>query len=311
MKFDLAKDSAFKQLFFFLAMIFVSGFLFTFLGTVIAVLLEGGNVIETLLQGADFTTLQMKIIQASSHIGLFLVPSLLYAYLSGKGIWTYLHIKSLPAYTMILMSIMLLVLSIPLIALLNEWNMAMKLPAFMSGLENWMKNMEEQAREATLSFLSTDRPIIYISNLLVFALLPALGEELVFRGVLMQIFSRFMKNIHLNILFTAFLFSALHLQFYGFIPRFAIGIMLGYLLVWSGSLLLPMLFHFLFNSTTITAYYLFHSNAIEQNPDELGITHKLAYLGLNVALLLIIFWWFKRRSVGPIMEMKESLRPRD
>src|SRR5207344_1198984 len=93
-------------------------------------------------------------------------------------------------------------------------------------------------------------------NLFIIAFLPALGEELFFRGMMQKLFSQLTKNNHLAIIITSIIFSAIHLQFYGFLPRMVLGIFLGYLLVWSGSLWLPILAHFVNNASAVLFTFL-------------------------------------------------------
>jgi membrane protease YdiL (CAAX protease family) len=92
-------------------------------------------------------------------------------------------------------------------------------------------------------------------NLLVIAIVPAIGEELLFRGYLQQSFSNWLSNPHVAIIVTAVLFSAIHLHFQAFLPRFILGVLLGYLFYWSGSLWLPILAHFANNAQAVIISY--------------------------------------------------------
>jgi len=131
---------------------------------------------------------------------------------------------------------------------------------------------------------------------LVLAILPALGEELVFRGFLLRYFSNFIRNIHVNIFLVALLFSAMHMQFYGFLPRFALGLMLGYLFVWSGTLWLPVLVHFLNNSIPVVVYYLVAKGTLSVNPDDFGNTSSLWIIVVNAIFIAGAFIWFDRQK---------------
>ena len=92
----------------------------------------------------------------------------------------------------------------------------MHFPDWLSGMENWMLDKEESAQELTESFLVMNSVGSLVFNLIMIALLPAIGEELIFRGIFQRIFAEWTKNIHLGILLAAILFSAMHFQFYGF-----------------------------------------------------------------------------------------------
>ena len=133
-----------------------------------------------------------------------------------------------------------------------------------------MKASEEQAAALTEAFLKMSTPGELIFNLFMIALIPAIGEELLFRGIVQNIFSRWLKNNHAAVWFTAILFSAMHMQFYGFIPRLMLGAMLGYLLVWSGNLWWPIIAHFVNNAAAVIFSYLFQNKFIDLDPDTIG-----------------------------------------
>jgi hypothetical protein len=257
-------------------------------------LLYGSNIISQLDGSTPESIAAMKIIQAGSHIGLFLIPSLLFARLSGMPIGKYLSTTKLPDARFVLMAIAILAISLPIITLLMQWNMSLELPNWLSRVELWMKNMEENASAVTEVIVKTDNTTQFVFNLLIFAVLPAVGEEFVFRGFLMRWLSSFIRNIHINILIVSILFSALHLQFYGFLPRLALGLLLGYLFYWSGSIWLPIFIHFLNNGLAVLVYFLFESKIINQNPEEIGATENSFVLITNVLVLTVAFWWFHR-----------------
>jgi hypothetical protein len=123
-------------------------------------------------------------------------------------------------------------------------------------------------------------------NLLVCALLPAVCEEFFFRGTLQQVLQRWCKNSHVAIWLTGFIFSAIHLQIDGFLARWLLGAYLGYLLVWSGSLWLPILAHFLHNALSIIiAHILLVNNTVTE--DQLTLS---TLLSAAIPLLFLIFF---------------------
>ncbi len=130
------------------------------------------------------------------------------------------------------------------------------------------------------------------------ALLPAIGEELVFRGVVQKIFRQWSRNAHVAIWTTAVLFSAMHMQFYGFIPRMLLGAMLGYMLEWSGSLWLPMLAHFINNAGAVLLTYLFQHNLSTINPDEVGTGSDFRGVGVSLVLTVLMFLMLYRRELA-------------
>jgi len=189
----------------------------------------------------------VKFIQAFQHISLFLAPSLIVAYIMTGNIAAYLKADHLPAWTQILFVFILALLLIPLISDLGIWNSKLSFPPWLSGLENWMMWKEEDAKILTGWLIYSESSGGLIVNIIIIALLPALGEEFLFRGVLQDIFSGLFRSEHGAILFTALLFSIFHLQFYGLVPRMVLGIVYGYLFLWSRSIWLPVLAHFINN----------------------------------------------------------------
>jgi len=133
-------------------------------------------------------------------------------------------------------------------------------------------------------------------NLLMLAVIPAIGEEFIFRGCLQRLFNQLTKNHHIAIWLTAIIFSSIHLQFYGFIPRMLLGAMFGYLFVWSNSLWLPILGHFLNNATAvITAYVYQQQGKSLEKLDEAQAGSWPVYL-ISLAGTAVVLWYFYTQS---------------
>ena len=118
------------------------------------------------------------------------------------------------------------------------------------------------------------------------AIIPAIGEELLFRGVIQRIFTRWTRSNHWGIWIAAILFSALHMQFYGFVPRMLLGVLFGYLLVWSGSMWLPIIAHFLNNALAVIAMYMIDKELISPKVEEFGSTSG-SYYGAIISIILV------------------------
>jgi hypothetical protein len=216
----------------------------------------------------------LKYFQVIQSIGLFIIPPFVLAYLYHGQIGEYLHINQTADWPTNLLVIFCIAASIPLINFLGFINSLMEFPSFLSGLEQTLKSWEEAAKVITEKFLYVETIPALLFNIFMIAMLPALGEELLFRGVIQRIFTNWTRKPHVAIWITAFLFSAIHFQFYGFLPRMALGAVFGYLLLWSGSLWVPILAHFVNNGLGVIAYYLINkgtiSNEIEQWGTESG-----------------------------------------
>jgi len=199
--------------------------------------------------------LYLYIIQSISTLGAFLLPALLFSYCVSKKLFSYnkadkITPPQLAGYVLILSFLIL-----PVIACLGYFNEQISLPCFMQKIEIWMREMEEKSRIA-LHLLTAHSTIpILLLNIIIMALLPAIFEEFLFRGTIQQLFSKWFSNKHVAIVITAFIFSAIHFQFFGFIPRFLLGIYLGYLFVWGRSLWLPIIAHFMHNAISLIFDY--------------------------------------------------------
>jgi membrane protease YdiL (CAAX protease family) len=193
----------------------------------------------------------------------------------------------------------------PFINFVGELNSNMTLPDWLSGVEKWMRNSEEKAAKLTEAFLNVDTRWGLMFNLFMIAFLPAIGEELLFRGVIQRIFTNMTNNHHWGIWISAILFSALHMQFYGFVPRMLLGVLFGYLLVWSGSIWLPILAHFLNNSIAVVAMYMIDNNMLNPEIEEVGSTSDSYYMAaLSLGLLFVFMIMLKRQNEGNNLQIK-------
>ena len=150
-----------------------------------------------------------------------------------------------------------------------------------------MQNSEDQAGKITESFLAGNTLSSLANNIILIGILPAVGEELLFRGIVQQLFKKMYGNAHVAIWISAALFSALHLQFFGFLPRLVLGAMFGYMLEWSGTLWLPIIAHFLNNTIAVIAYYLTHQGLLKTDLDKTGTVADGSFFLVIVSLIFL------------------------
>ena len=222
----------------------------------------------------------MKWLQLLQSVATFLLPALAGAYLWSNTPMQWLHLNKKPSWQEALAAVVVILLAIPGINLLSAWNQQMVLPEWMSGIEQWMRMQEDAAAQLTEQFRRVDTVGGLLVNIGLMALLPAVGEELTFRGVVQGMFTR---NRHVAIWATAAIFSFVHLQFYGFLPRMLLGAMFGYMLWWTGSLWVPMLMHFVNNCAAVVVAYLAYNHLEE------GRTEMLDTIGTEDTILLGVF----------------------
>lgn len=264
----------FSQFIFSLFVMVVSVLVFMLLAIVLVLPIFGmGSLMDGMTATGMMTPegmIFLKYFQVVQSIGLFIVPSLILAWLYHGNISEYLqadHSTNFPTYLYAALAVLML---IPLINFVGEINNQMNLPESLAGLENWMRSMEESAKVLTEKFLRVETIPSLLFNIFMIAVLPALGEELMFRGVLQRIFSNWTKNYHWGIWIAAIIFSGFHLQFYGFLPRMLLGAMFGYMLVWSGTMWVPILAHFVNNTMGVVGYYLIEKGTISNDIEQWG-----------------------------------------
>ncbi|MEQ8237700.1 MAG: CPBP family intramembrane glutamic endopeptidase [Cyclobacteriaceae bacterium] len=179
-----------------------------------------------------------------------------------------------------------------------EWNQKMELPDFLSGFESWAMAKEAQLEDLTIFLTDFEYDYEFIIALIVIAIIPGIGEELLFRGLIQNLFKSATGNIHFAIWISAILFSAFHMQFYGFLPRMLLGALFGYLYYWSGHLSIAMFAHFINNGFTLTMLYLSKQEIVDYNPMANPSSPPAAtVVGFTLVSggLLFLFWsYFKK-----------------
>jgi len=209
------------------------------------------------------------LVLLGTGLGAFLIPALVAAFLLFEDPWGNLGLrKSKSNTTTYILGAVAVLMSLPLINLLVLLNEQMQLPGFLEPVEQWMMDSEKQLKVLTEAMLNMASWSDLAVNLFIIAVVPAVAEELLFRGLLQKLFLELTKNKHWAIWISAILFSAIHMQFYGFIPRMLLGAMFGYLFVWTGNIWIPILAHFLNNGFAVLASYLFPSgkeNVFDEN----------------------------------------------
>ena len=243
--------------------------------------------------------LLFKWVHFISSVLMFILPPVLFLAMTIRNPFEYLKINRTANGQLIALTILVLLSSLPIVNWMVEINMSMKLPGFLQSVENIMRDLEDQSLEITEAFLQMSTPMDLMLNLLFMALAPAIGEELLFRGYMQQTFKSLFKNHHKAIWLTAFLFSAFHFQFYGFLPRMMLGAVFGYLFHWSGSLWIPILAHFINNASAVVVHYIGTSNGLEEQLENFGTRGETTwYLLPSIFVTSVFLWYFQRISRG-------------
>ncbi len=239
----------------------------------------------------------LMILQAISHVSTYLIPPLLY--------WTYIERRSLPefqtrAFTSAQfwgLSLLVVLAFMPLNGLIIEWNQGMVFPDFLRGLEAWMRDKEDQLAGMTEFLTEFDTPVQFVVAMVVIGIIPAIGEEVLFRGVLQRKLMEQWASPHLAIWVAAALFSAIHVQFYGFVPRMLLGALFGYLYYWSGNLWVAIFAHFVNNGFMVLMLYLHHQKMIDYNiEDNESVPWSAALISLIATAALLYGVWKQSKT---------------
>lgn len=291
----------FSQLLFSAFVIIVCFLAFLVLSLIVAVPLFGLNSMLSIPSVNDLGNPEsisiLKYFQVVQSIGLFIVPPVILGFLFFGDVKEYLYLNRTIVFSTFLLVIILVVFASPFINFLGEMNSRMQLPDWLSGVENWMKDSEDKADKLTEAFLNVNTIGGLLFNIFMIAFLPAIGEELLFRGVIQRIFTNMTKSHHWGIWISAILFSTLHMQFFGFIPRVFLGVLFGYFLVWSGTMWLPIIAHFINNGVAVVAWYLISKDLISHKVETIGTTPDSYYwVAISIVLIILMMWLIKREN---------------
>lgn len=296
MKGLLKNKSAGTQFLIFISIALASFFIIGLLGTVLLSKITGISL-ETMSDSSKWNFTDGKIItvirgmQIIQFVSLFLVPSFLCAWFFSTDSKKYLGLRLPTNIRYFLVAIAVMMLAIPLVSFLGELNRNVQFPA---GIDKWMKTQEAEATKTIIALLSTHSVKDLILNIICIAVLAAVGEELLFRGIAQRLLIKLFKNHWAGIIISAFLFSAMHMQFYGFLPRFVLGILLGFIYWYSGSLWTAILAHFFYDAFLVVLVYFNPSTLNDENA--LNLSNIALAATISLALVVFLVLWMKKKS---------------
>ena len=230
----------------------------------------------------------LKFLQVAYSIGLFLVPAVLAGYLIRRNAWKYLRADRMTPFWIVIIVATLMIVSIPWINYVGFLNEKLSLPERWGDLMEKIRENDETSWDLMRSYLQTDNIGGLLINILMVALIPAIGEEFLFRGTIQRILVEWFKNEHLAIWLAALLFSLMHYQFLGLIPRVLLGALFGYLFVWTGSIWMAVLAHFINNGVAVVYYYVFFRGSLGIEPDHIGMEENAILMIITSVVLTIL-----------------------
>jgi hypothetical protein len=244
-------------------------------------LLQAATNAEALMQDSQKVN-ALKFIQLFTTIGTFLFPAFIFSFISDP-LGDFLKLRSNASLKFYLIAIATIIISAPMIGMFYEWNQLIQLP---DELLRQVTRAEEQAASLTRLFLHMPKQSDLVFNLILIGLFPAVAEELLFRGVLQRLIHERVRNIHAAVWLTAAIFSLVHFQFLGFVPRMLLGGILGYTFYASGSIWVPVVAHAFNNTAQVVMAYLFQRGMISYDIE--NNEHTPLYLGLLSLMCCVV-----------------------
>jgi uncharacterized protein len=232
----------------------------------------------------------LKLLQGVLSIVIFMLPALVFSYLSDQRPLNYLGVKKPIPVNFWWLGAILLLLAFPLASWVNQLNQHIHLPAFMKATEEKLRVAEENAGKLTAEMLNMKGPSDLAAILFLIAFLPAMCEEFFFRGILQRLFIQISKKPWTGIIITAIIFSAFHGQFLGFFTRILLGVLLGAIYWYSGSIWPSVIAHFVNNAIQVI-YVYYDKSYIDKEPDL-----KPMIIIASAAAIVFIIWYMRRIS---------------
>ena len=241
----------------------------------------------------EITPAVLKYVQLILATFVFIVPANAYSHLFSDNTFVFFEFKK-PNLVFLFFAALLWLFTLPIISFLADINNKIAFPTSFAGLENSFRLAEARAENATRFLLNITSLSGLMVNLLVIAVVAAIAEELIFRGIIQKLLFEQSKNIHLAIWLTALVFSLFHLQFFAIIPRIVLGAALGYTFYWSKSIWVPIFFHFINNASIVLASYLYQKKLIATDPNEITFFPNSVLFVAFICSIAMVYFWNKR-----------------
>lgn len=238
-----------------------------------------------------------RMLQIFLSLGLFAFPPVVFALLTKPRDWGFFRVNKFPDGKLLALTVLLAGFSLPVVAWALEVNQAYHFPPAFQQFENYLRDMEGQNTEFLQMMLNMESNAAFLMNFLMIAIIPPVAEELLFRGTMQQLLQK-QVGPHVAILLTGAFFSFIHMEFYGFLPRMMLGVLFGYLFLWSGSLWVPIFAHFLHNGLQIAMLFLFQRGIIKLDIEQMDSFPPFVTMGATVLLFvtLSIFDFVSRKQ---------------
>lgn len=287
------KSNPWKDFLFLLLLVFVCSIVTQVPAVIVGLFISGD--IESVLKSGDLMSgnpAMTYLLLASSSIGTFLLPA--YFFQRMRRETTIFPMEHRTNWLFYVLAIAFMLSFSPLMTAIGAWNEGMKLPQSLQTIESWMRTQEDSMAALTESVVMVNSWPMLFTNILVMAIIPGIAEELFFRGALQRIFEDLLKNKYAAIWVVAVIFSAIHVQFYGFFPRLLLGVFFGYMLVWTQNIWVPVLAHIVNNAiVTVVAFQYTREGKSYSDLMEAENYPFIAYIGSLILSVGIAYLYYR------------------
>lgn len=254
-------------------------------------------VLSTIIMMRGQTATTLRIATLINDIIMFVMPPVICAVIYSYRPAEYLRVASAPGLTPLILAVGTMICSIPMMNMIIEWNEGLSLPSSLAAMESWMREAEQRAGDTVNTLMGGSSAGSLILSILIVGVLAGFSEELFFRGGIQRLLVSGRVNPHVAIWVTAFLFSAIHLQFFGFFPRLLLGAFFGYLLYWTKNLWVPIVCHIFNNSIVATVTWMTaRGSATSGGLNEIGTAvsaHQLLWVTVSIIMTFMLLMTLK------------------
>lgn len=254
-------------------------------------------VVSTIIMMRGQTATTLRIATLINDIIMFVMPPVICAVIYSYRPAEYLRVASAPGLTPLILAVGTMICSIPMMNMIIEWNEGLSLPSSLAAMESWMREAEQRAGDTVNTLMGGSSAGSLILSILIVGVLAGFSEELFFRGGIQRLLVSGRVNPHVAIWVTAFLFSAIHLQFFGFFPRLLLGAFFGYLLYWTKNLWVPIVCHIFNNSIVATVTWMTaRGSATSGGLNEIGTAvsaHQLLWVTVSIIMTFMLLMTLK------------------
>lgn len=245
-----------------------------------------GTFFEAITHPTDAVRVPMLVVQAVTALfGLVIMPGLVWWRVRQQPVSAFFATRTAGSVALVV-TVAVIAFAIVDSAII-QWNKNIALPDFLHDFEAWAQAKELQLERLTKVLVNFASPGEFMLGLLVIALLAGVTEEFFFRGLIQTELTRAVQNPHIAIWISAIAFSAVHMQFYGFVPRMLLGALFGYLYFWSGNLWVSILAHAVNNAFALVLVYVSQQHELPLDVENEAAPWPVIIVFLVLTVILI------------------------